>query len=165
MKILVPIDPYESSYSAYTYAIQLAKLLDANITLLYVINSVFSTSEVISYDPYLEMENAAKERLQKYKADFKAEAKEDLPNIYTFADVMFGIPGLAIPEYAESHNMDMIIMGVRDKHGFFDRLLGSTSSETIKVAKCPVLVIHNDTEFKKPEKILFAFDKRTDFAC
>jgi nucleotide-binding universal stress UspA family protein len=162
MKILVPVDPYESSYAAYKYAVHFAALLDANITLLYVINSVFSTSEVISYDPYLEMENTAKEKLQKYKADFKEETKGNVPNVYTFIDVMFGIPGMAIPEYAETHNMDMIIMGVRDKHGFFDRLLGSSSSETLKAAKCPVLVIHNDTEFKKPEKILFAFDKRTD---
>jgi len=161
MKILVPVDLYESSYSSYKYALHLAELMNARVTLLYVINSVFNTNEVISYDPYLEMENTTKKRLEDFKTKFEREEKS-LPNVNISMDVMFGIPGMAIPEYAESHKFDLIVIGVRDKHGFMDRLLGSVSNETLKESKCPVILIHHSTEFKAPEKILFAFDNKTD---
>ncbi len=162
MKILVPVDLYESSYSSINYAVHFADLIDARITLLYVVNSVFNTNEVITYDPYLEMENTAKQRLEEFKSKFLKEQKGKLPEVDISVDVMFGIPGMAIPEYAELHKFDLIIIGVRDKHGFVDRLLGSVSNETIKEAKCPVMLIHQSSAFKSLEKILFAFDKKTD---
>ena len=162
MKILVPVDLYESSYASLHYAVNFAALFEAEITILYVINSVFNTNEVISYDPYLEMETTAKERLIDFKSRFESEYEGKIPKVSTTTDVVFGIPGMAITEYANSNHCDLIIMGVRDKHGFLDRLMGSASTETVKEANCPVLLVHEVNEFKKPEKILFAFDKKTD---
>lgn len=160
MKILVPVDLYDSSHSAYEYALQFANDVNANITLLHIINSVFNTNDVIAYDPYDEMEATAKKRLKDFVSKYSSD--DSYPEVYTKIEVMFGIPGFAISEYAKSNEQDMIIMGVRDKHGIFDRILGSASSETLKESKCPVMLIHNDTIYKKPEKILFAFDKKTD---
>ena len=160
MKILVPVDLYDSSHAAYEYALQFANDINANITLLHVVNSVFNTNDVMAYDPYDEMEKSAKKRLQDFVSKYSSD--DSYPNVYTKIEVMFGIPGFAISEYAKANNQDMIVMGVRDKHGLFDRLLGSASSETLKEAKCPVLLIHNETVYKKPEKILFAFDRKTD---
>jgi len=162
MKILVPVDLYDSSFASYKYAIHFAELMNAQITLLYIINSVFSNNDVIGYDPYLEMENAAKNKLDGFKEKFKEEVGADMPNIETVSHIMFGLPGTEIPEYAEANKFDLIIMGVRDKHGFFDKLLGSASYDTINEADCPVILISNETVFKKPEKMLFAFDKKTD---
>lgn len=160
MKIVVPVDLYDTSHAAYEYALQFADELGANITLLHVVNSVFDTSDVMSYDPYDELKASAEKRLKDFVEKYSSEGS--YPKVYTRIEVMFGIPGFAIPEFAESNNMDIIIMGVRDKHGFFDRMLGSASAETIKNAKCPVMLIHPETLYKKPEKILFAFDKKTD---
>jgi len=162
MKILVPVDLYDSSHSAYEYAVHFANLIDAELTLLHVINSVFTGFEVIAYDPYIEMEKAAKKRLSDYVSKYKSKDGKKLPQVNTKIEVMFGIPGFAINEYANSNDMDLIIMGVRDKHGLFDRMLGSASNETINDAKCPIILIHTSTVFKKPEKILFAFDRKTD---
>ncbi|MEM9548893.1 MAG: universal stress protein [Bacteroidota bacterium] len=162
MKILVPVDLYESTYASYKYARNFAGLINAKITLLYVINSVFTANEVVSYDPYLEMETTAKRRLEEFSKKFQQDFGNDLPDVDVDLKVMFGIPGLAIPEYAETNKFDLIVIGVRDKHGFLDRLLGSVSNETINEAKCPTILIHQRTEYKVPEKILFAFDKKTD---
>jgi len=162
MKILVPVDLYEKNDAVYAYAVQFAANFKAQVTLLYVINSVFNTSEVIGYDPYLEMENTAKDRLVKFKEEFEAHANDSLPKPYTHLDVVFGIPGMAIAEYAKEHDHDLIIMGVRDKHDFLDRLLGSATIETIKESECPVMLIHKNASYKKPEKVVFAFDKKTD---
>lgn len=162
MKILVPIDLYESSHAAYEYAIHFANSINAEITLLHVVNSVFNTSDVVAYDPYLEMKNTAKTRLNKYVSQYKSDSGLPLPKVTTHIEVTFGIPGFAISEYAENNKFDLIIMGVRDKHGILDRILGSASTETIKEADCPVLLIHPSTKYKSPKKILFAFDKKTD---
>lgn len=162
MKILVPVDLYDNPHAAYEYALHFANEIDANITLLHVINSVYNTSDIVAYDPYTEMETHAKEKLQKFVTKYTNDHEGKHPKVFTKTEVMFGIPGVAIAEYAASNNFDMIIMGVRDNHGFFDRLLGSASSETIKEAKCPVMLIHNTTKYSKVNKILFAFDKKTD---
>lgn len=160
MKILVPVDLYDTSHSAFEYALQFADTVDANITLLHVINSVYNTNDVVSYDPYEEMKASANKKLEDFVSKYSSDAS--YPKVYTKIEVIFGIPGIAIPEFAQTHNQDIIIMGVRDKHGIFDRMLGSASAETIKEAKCPVMLIHPETLYKKPEKILFAFDKKTD---
>ncbi len=162
MKILVPIDLYDSSFSSYKYALHIAELLNAKITLLYVINSVFTTNEVIAYDPYFEMENTAIKRFNDFKSKFEKEEGPNLPKIETKTEIMFGLPGMAISAFSNSNNFDLIIMGVRDKHSFLDRILGSASIETIKEADCPVMLINKETVYKKPDKILFAFDKKTD---
>lgn len=162
MKILVPVDLYESNFASYEYALRFAEIMEADITLFYVINSVFNTNEVVSYDPYLEMENTAKQRLIDFKEKFEAEHVGKIPQVTTHLEVSFGIPGIQISEYAEEHNFDLIVIGVRDKHGFLDRLLGSASSETIREAVCPVILVHQETHFARPQKVLFAFDKKTD---
>ena len=61
-------------------------------------------------------------------------------------------------EYADEHNFDLVIMGTRDQHGIFDKLLGSASSVAIRQAKCPVVLIHENTKYVTPEKIAFAID-------
>ncbi|MDF1698414.1 MAG: universal stress protein, partial [Saprospiraceae bacterium] len=162
MKLLVPVDLYDTTHAPFEYAMQLGQLIDAEITLLHIINSVYNTNEVIAYDPYVEMEDSARKRLGDFKANFLRKNDGNFDSVNVKIEVMFGLPGVAISEYSESNKIDMIIMGVRDKHGLFDRMLGSASSETIKEAKCPVLLIHSSTEFKKPERALFAFDKKTD---
>ena len=130
MKIVVPVDLYESSFDSLHYAVHFAALFDADLTLLYVINSVFNTNEVISYDPYLEMENTAKDRLSDFLSRFEKEYGDKALGKNISTEVVFGIPGLAIADYAEKNDIDLIIMGVRDKHGFMERLLGSASTET-----------------------------------
>ena len=44
-------------------------------------------------------------------------------------------------EYAESENIDLIIVGSRGRTSFKKLLLGSVSSKIIKNAHCAVLVI------------------------
>ena len=100
MKILVPIDLNEASKAVYAYALKFAGKMGANITLLHIINSVYNTSDIIGYDPYQEMEKSAKNRLIDFTDSYK---NGNAPSgVHTYTDVMFGIPGIAIAEYAVS---------------------------------------------------------------
>lgn len=162
MKILVPVDIYDSFHAPYEYAIHLAKSFNARITIIHVIQSVFNNNEFDGYSPYEEMEEAARIRLQRFVSEYKDISGEKLQDLKTNIEICFGIPGQGITDFAEDNDFDLIIMGVRDRHSFLDKILGSTSTETISGAKCPVMLIHQGYKFKKPEKILFAFDQKND---
>jgi len=162
MKILVPVDFHKTSFSAYQYATRLASLVDGEICLLHVINGTFSMNEVVAFDPLSSMEDAAEKRLEYFASTYANELGVDLPKVFVKKEVRIGIPGFAIGDYANQNDIDIVIMGTRDRHGIFDRLLGSTSTTALRVTKCPVMLIHEATKFKTPEKIAFAFDERSD---
>jgi nucleotide-binding universal stress UspA family protein len=46
-----------------------------------------------------------------------------------------------IIEYAESEDVDLIIMGTRGRSGFKKLLLGSIASAVVTYSPCPVMII------------------------
>jgi nucleotide-binding universal stress UspA family protein len=46
-----------------------------------------------------------------------------------------------IIEYAESEDVDLIIMGTRGRSGFAKLLLGSIASAVVTYSPCPVMII------------------------
>jgi nucleotide-binding universal stress UspA family protein len=47
----------------------------------------------------------------------------------------------AIINYAESENVDLIVMGTRGRSGFRRILIGSVASGVLSYARCPVMII------------------------
>ena len=50
-------------------------------------------------------------------------------------------PSIALVDYSEKNNVDLIIVGTRGITGFKKMLLGSVASGVVTYAHCPVLVI------------------------
>ncbi|MBV9178899.1 MAG: universal stress protein [Nitrososphaeraceae archaeon] len=46
-----------------------------------------------------------------------------------------------IVDYAESNNVDLIVVGTRGRTGFKKLLLGSVASGVVTYAHCPVMVV------------------------
>jgi nucleotide-binding universal stress UspA family protein len=46
-----------------------------------------------------------------------------------------------IVDYAESQNINLIVVGTRGRSGFSKVLLGSVASKVVTYAHCPVLVV------------------------
>ena len=162
MKILVPVDFFETSFAAFSYARSLANEVDGEIVLLHIINGMMNTNEAFMHDPRGKIEQISNDRLESFVQNFPKVKGKDLKDLKITKIAIFGIPGIAVSDYAEANDIDLIVMGTRDKHGIFDRLLGSVSITTIKEAQCPVILIHKSTKWKKPEKILFTLDKDSD---
>lgn len=162
MKILVPVDFYDASFSAFQYACHIAEILKADITMLNVVNGTLYTAEAIAYDPLKELEESAIKRLEYFVQEYPVEKGITLPISPKEKVVEFGIPGFTIAAYADKHKFDLIVMGTRDKHGIFDMILGSASSITIRRAHCPVILVHEGTRFLRPQKVAFAFDHKGD---
>ncbi len=136
-KILVPIDGSESSYKAARYALRLAKLNDAKVTLLYV--------TTIPYFPrYFES-------LEHYVMKVKEEAEEWFNKIRSFEeakevniDQVVNTSALSIVEgilsIAEEGKFDLIVISPRGRSTFKRLLLGSVTSGVVTYSTIPVLV-------------------------
>jgi nucleotide-binding universal stress UspA family protein len=55
-------------------------------------------------------------------------------------DIPMSVEG-AILNYAESENVDLIVIGTRGRSGITKMLLGSVASEVVTYATCPVMVV------------------------
>lgn len=162
-KILYATDLSESARHAFAYAVSLANLYGASITLLHTLDEVPELVDkgVIGYigaerweqikrEHYLE----ARESLVGKKRDsvpirevldqFCENAKlhhEDHDFITDEILVTKGHPADEILTQAEKRNCDLIVMGTHG-HGILeDALIGSTARRVVRRSKKPVLVV------------------------
>lgn len=137
--IMVPYDQSEPANRALEFAIDLAKKYNSEISIVAcVVPQVpMDPSFGQSYAETLELmrQNAA-------SAISKLESRIDALKIPVKTDVLEGV---SITDelllYAESHQVDLIVMGSRGLGGFKKLLLGSIASGVSQHSKCPVLIV------------------------
>lgn len=150
-RVLVAIDGSASSIHAVDYAISIAIKNSSELFVLYVIDAYgyFHLSSSIILAPtfgsekYLEEKNEAEKLMNKIKEEFKIKVKDNTKFKELKTEVVEGVKSVAatIIEYAESEDVNLIIIGSRGKTKFKRLLLGSVSSNVLKNAHCTVLVI------------------------
>lgn len=133
-KILHPTDFSQTSQTALALASSLAR--DNNATL--IIAHVFSpTANVVAATPpiAITVANAVeeKERLERV-------IPSD-PQIVFEHRLLEGVPASSIVEFAESEQVDMIVMGTHGVTGLTRLLMGSVAEAVVRKAPCPVLTI------------------------
>jgi nucleotide-binding universal stress UspA family protein len=162
-KILVPTDFSEYAGNAVDFAVQTAKILPAEITLLhsYEINSSLYTDYMGVNKEYNQtILNEAKEKLDTLKKDIKEKKG-------MVVDISISTQSLqdAIIKSTEEKKFDLIVMGTLGASGIKEKLWGSRTATTIGKSKIPVMVVPEAYEWKKPQQILFAtnqFEKDPD---
>lgn len=159
-RILVPIDFSNVAKSAYDYAANLAKMIHAQIELIHVIDATLPATDAYFLDSLDDAYNASLEKLKSFGKDMNADA---LDGISVKETVRFGSPGFVVADYANDNSIDYIVAGMRDKHSLIERILGTTSTILTKIANCPVFLIHEDTHWIAPKKIIFTLDESVDF--
>ena len=131
--ILVPVDGSEGADRAIEKAVMLAKLCNAKVNFLYVANiNQLAINAVLSdaiLDSVTKAGNVILERAMEMVPD--GVEKE------SFSDT--GSPAVVVLDFAESNNIDLIVMGSRGLGVVKGVLLGSVSQYVVEQAKCPVL--------------------------
>jgi nucleotide-binding universal stress UspA family protein len=150
-RVLVALDGSTSSMHATDYAISIAMKNDSQLIVLYVIDfykySHISSSIILAptfgSEKYLEEKSEAEKLMNKIKEKFKLKIKGDMKSKELKTEIVEGAKSVeaTIMEYAESENIDLIIIGSRGRTSFKKLLLGSVSSSIIKNAHCAVLII------------------------
>jgi len=135
MKILCAVDDTDYSKAAVAVTAELAKTMDAEVTLL-AVNQLLGGFGHGGMSTYLWDSAALKRVLDTAMAAAKkAGVKAPKAVSVNGRDV-----GRAIVVYAEENGMDHIVVGTGGKSGVSRLMLGSISSDVLARAHCPVTV-------------------------
>jgi nucleotide-binding universal stress UspA family protein len=152
-KILVPIDGSDHSIKAAEYAIDIARDNKAQLLALIVLDiakvgyaaSSFITSPMDGLNELQRKRKQAQEWLDQIgkMTEQKTTSTANNSDIIKFTSEIEESMSVAgsIVDYADNHNIDLIVVGSRGISGFKKLLLGSVASRIVTYASCPVLVI------------------------
>jgi len=134
--ILVPTDGSEPADAAVEHAIDLAGSSGATLHVLSVVDSSAYTSLDVSSESVLDsLETRAREATETV-AEMATDAGVD-----TVTEVSVGSPHAQITDYAETTDVDLIVMGTHGRTGLDRVLLGSVTERVVRAASCPVLTV------------------------
>lgn len=140
-KILCAVDLSEHSKMVAEYAIAMAKAFDAEITVLYTAPSL---SQYVGFHvPPSSIENFVGEIVsgaEQSMEEFIAEAFTD-PAVKVEGKILSGYAAQEIIGYANTNEMDVIIMGTHGRTGIDRMLFGSVAEKVVKTATVPVMTI------------------------
>lgn len=146
-KILIGIDDSLQSEKAATYGFALAKLLQAEVGLVEVVEPIIVppvTTEIVGGEidmlnmPPIEMmnaqENSAKTVMQRFIAMYGEEH-----NITQFMET--GDAATVVVDTAAKFNADLIVVGSHGRSGFNRFFVGSVAEDVTRNTEIPVLVV------------------------
>jgi nucleotide-binding universal stress UspA family protein len=145
-KVVVPIDGSQDSMRAAEYAVKLAGLHGADLSVVYVVNVDQYLQSLglyrISYpDPIKKKIEEAREEAQKWFTEISKIAEQKKLRIKTeVLDTPLSIVA-SVVNYADRENADLIVIGTRGRSGLSKMLLGSVASGVVTYSPCPVLVV------------------------
>lgn len=157
-KILVAIDESYASQCAFEAALRLAKALDAELLLVHILDVFSSDSpghvlEVVDLCLSARDEQRLKDNYEakmteligRYDALLK-EKEEEAKAAGVIAQYVqpHGRPGPSICKAAEEHNIDLVVVGNRDRSTLTELVPGSVSNYVVHHAPCSVTIVHAD---------------------
>jgi len=137
-KILIPTDGSDCSLRAATVGISFAKLFNAEIYAIYVVDTII-LEELTRAIATKDVEKELKEKGERY-LDYVVESAEK-EGIKAEAILAKGEPHDQIVFFAKNKGIDLIVMGSYGRRGTKRILIGSVTSRVIEYAPCPVLVV------------------------
>jgi nucleotide-binding universal stress UspA family protein len=161
-KILYTTDLSENARYAFAYAVSLANMYGAGLTILHVLNEdpglEAKVSAHIGEEQWEKIRNQtfqeAREALIGKKRDnidireilfkFSEDVKAGLESPGVITDEILvekGNPVTQILKQSEERNCDLIVMGSHGHGSFADAMMGSTAQRVLRRSKKPVLVI------------------------
>jgi nucleotide-binding universal stress UspA family protein len=139
-RILFPTDFSEGSSHALDYAIDMAKRYGAKLYFVHVIYDIVKTAGW--YVPHTSMDEMYKDIEKGAEKELSRFGLEELRSLKGVErSVLKGVPHTEIVKYAKDNKIDLIIMGTHGRKGVGRILFGSTASQVVRYAPCPVLAV------------------------
>jgi nucleotide-binding universal stress UspA family protein len=136
-KILIPTDGSDYSMRAAEQGVSIAKMLDAQIIVVYVIDTIVLDQIKVTERETVEQE--LKEDGKRYVKYVIGLAEKE--NVKVTSILAKGVPFEQIVHLAKEQNIDLIVMGTYGRRGAERILIGSVAERVIEYSSCPVLVI------------------------
>ena len=154
-KILVPLDGSKLAEVVLPYVQELAQRFDSEVTLIQVIaplsKLVAGTMPVgleptgaaaaVGVEAASEALKAEREDAHSYLEGVVGRLKAQ--EIKVRAEILEGVAGDSIVEYAHGHAMDLIAMSTHGRSGLLRLVFGSAADQVLRQAGTPVLLIRS----------------------
>ncbi|MEK3765673.1 universal stress protein [Solibacillus sp. FSL K6-4121] len=134
--ILLAADGSENSFRAAKEAVKIAKLThETMVTIIFVIDMVKVKTEVLhaSSNEGLYMER--RQKIVPIEQLFKDE------QIKCKVEMIHGSPAPEIIKYANTQNIDLVVIGSRGLNSLQEMVLGSVSHKVMKRVQCPAMIV------------------------
>lgn len=136
--ILIPIDFSEPSKRALERGIELARALDAKLTIAHVLeipSAAYGGMAFANVDLVTPIQDAARSLLDRTLADVQAKAPGAAAVLRT------GVAWQEILAAASEAGADLVVMGTHGRTGISHALIGSVAERVVRHAPIPVLTI------------------------
>ena len=150
-KILLPTDGSENSKRANKHALWIADKSNADIVIMYVIEShfpelatglPFSTLPTPDERFYEEIREEGNKIIDNFKQELEdVQCKGICKNTNVKSIITEGKPSNEIVSILDKENIDLVVMGASGRHGLDRFVIGSVTERVVRNAKKPVMVI------------------------
>ncbi len=167
-RILVGCDLSPASENAVVFACHLARLLDANVEVVYVMDSIFEGVKASRSSFLSSYRKTMKEELDGFirriaeqsqvsclpEGEQEPEPGSSSPSMR--ARIAFGFPENILQDL--SQHADLLVLGTTGRGALARKIFGSVSMEVSKTAHSPVLLIPPQAVYVGFRQILYASD-------
>jgi universal stress protein A len=143
-RILVPTDFSPHADAAYAYARELARLTNAAIHLVSVVENPMAAG-MWSAELYTAQIAGLQVNLVR-DAEERLRRSVTPPDDKVTTEVRTGQAAGEILAVARERDIDLIVMGTRGRTGLAHVVMGSVAERVVRLAPCPVLTLHADQE-------------------
>lgn len=140
-RILLPTDGDEGMAEAVQHAIGLAETHDAVLDVIYVVDeSVYSA---YSGEEFVHEDEGPESALERLGEDAIASITEQAADrgVTVESALRYGDPHEEIIDYAAERDVDVIVMGTKQRSGEYRQLLGSVTDRVSRLAGRPVTIV------------------------
>lgn len=134
-KILLAADGSRNSVRAAEKAAYMAKLRNADFTVLYVVDSSTSKSDVLLEGDRGAVDERRKQRLAPVEKILNEKG------VAAEIRILKGDPGPSIVKYVNENQFDLVVIGSRGLNSLQEMVLGSVSHKVAKRVHCPVMIV------------------------
>ncbi len=154
-KILIPIDFQKQSQPALDQSYNLAKLISAELVLLYVHEQTSFFASLFSQEQQNELLSRIDERLMEIAAKIKNDK-----GLSVITRIETGRIYSKILDVANEVEASFIIMGTHSspQESELEKRIGANTSRVIRSSKCPVITINSQSNYDGCRCILLPLD-------
>lgn len=154
--VLVPTNLNQADATAFRFALGIAQRYGWKLQLAHVSPIVFGAGDMPIYLPKEEMEAS----LAAFFANIllSADEKAYLNEVGADKIVLIGPPASVLLEHAKQLKPALIVAARAKKSAFERTIFGSVSSDLMRLAESPVLLVPEHAVFRGFEDIVFAAD-------
>ena len=152
-KILIPLDGSILAEQALEPAMVLASKFMSEVHLVQVITNYLVPSYGIDYQVGETFRDVSLREAHAYLENVK-----DRLDVYFDGDIKFkvieGLVAENIVDYAETQQIDVIVMGTHGRSGIGRWVFGSVAERVLRAAQCPILMIRaNEKDMKLVDEL------------